>query len=377
MCSVAETRRCVFYRTLAIDPGSRFGSALRPAKLLAAFRELGYEVDVVAGSAPERKAMIRQVEDRIRSGVRYEFLYAEPPTTPIPLNESHHLPTHPLLDYRFLAFAHRHMPVYLFYSDVQWRLEGYRQQVGWPRYLAMLPFFHLDLFVFDRVADVVLVPDEGMLARVGPLARKPARVSIPGYDPAEALAPRATGDSGGPLRLFYVGGVEPPVYDLTPVLRGSARAIELGLDHRLTICCRAREWQRRPSRYDPYLGPQVTVTHNRDRRELLDLYSRHDIAVMPYGTLNADWAMPIKFPEAIGMGLPVLAGRGTAVARMVDQQGIGWSVGDAGDSLHSLLARIDAAELQRARAAVTAVQPRYTWQERAREIAGLTQVQVA
>ena len=26
----------------------------------------------------------------------------------------------------------------------------------------------------------------------------------------------AAGDSGGPLRLFYMGGVEPPVYDLTP-----------------------------------------------------------------------------------------------------------------------------------------------------------------
>src|SRR5438034_11185402 len=102
MCSMSETRRCIFYRTLAIDEGSRFGSGLRPAKLLQALRELGYEVGVVAGPAPERRAMMRQLEANLRSGVRYEFLYAEPPTTPIPLNELHHLPTHPLLDYRFL-----------------------------------------------------------------------------------------------------------------------------------------------------------------------------------------------------------------------------------------------------------------------------------
>jgi len=262
--------------------------------------------------------------------------------------------------------------VLLFYSDVQWRLPDYPRRVGWPKYLAALPFFHLDLYVYGHVIDGLLVPDEGMLRLVGELAaRKPHWTSIPGFDPLEIPAALEAPATSGPLRLFYVGGVLPPVYDLVPVLQGSAHAVSMGLHHELTICCREPEWRRRPAVYDRYLGPHVAVVHNRNRQELLDLYAKHDIAVMPYGTINSNWAMPIKFPEAIGMGLPVLAGAGTAVARMAEEQGIGWSVGpDAGD-LNAVLSKIDHQELDRARASVKRVQPRYTWAERGAEISSI------
>ncbi len=362
----------MFYRTLPIDPSSPRGSDLRPAKLLQAFRDLGYEVDLVDGPAAARKAAMEAVKERIRSGVEYDFLYAEPPTTPIPLNEPNHLPTHPLLDYSFLSFCHgRGVPVILFYCDVQWRLPRYPAQVGWPKYLAALPFFHLDLAVYRRAVDVLVLPDEGML-RLLPrwAARMRHAVSIPGFDPRETpeVRPAPRGDA---LRLFYVGGVLPPVYDLEPLLRGLAAAVGAGGRYTLTICTREAEWPRRPAAYEPFLGPHVSVVHNRTRGELLDLYSRHDVAVMPFGTVNSDWAMPVKFPEAMGAGLPVLAGEGTAVGRRVAEEGTGWVVGRGEGGLAAVLAGIDAGALERARGAVRAAQPRYTWAERAREIAGL------
>lgn len=373
MCSVNEARRIVFYRTLAIDQDSRVGSDVRPAKLLGAFRQLGYEVDVVAGPAPTRRQAIEDVKRKIAAGVTYSFLYAEPPTTPIALNESHHLPTHPLLDYRFLGFIHgRGIPVILFYSDVQWRLPGYRDRIGWARYLAPRPFFYLDLYAYSRVIDALIVPDKAMLGQVGRLAaRKPSWTSIPGFDPLEVPPDRQPSPKGGALRLFYVGGMEPPVYDLEPLLRGIEYARSRGLQLELTICCREPEWKRRPATYDRYLGGHVTIVHNRNRQELLELYARHDIAVMPYGTLNAAWAMPVKFPEAIGMGLPVLAGAGTPVAKAVEQQGIGWSVGATDDDFYTVLRGIDAQELERARSAVQRVRPMYSWTERAREITAI------
>ena len=375
MGSVTEARRILFYRTLAIDPEPKVGSDVRPAKLLQAFRQLGYEVDVVAGAAAERKRAIDEVRRKDASGFTYDFLYAEPPTTPIPLNESHHLPLHPLIDYRFLAFCHaRGIPVVLFYSDVQWRLPDYPRRIGWAKYLAAWPFFQLDLLVYRRVVDALLVPHIGMLSRVaGWAAQKPHWASIPGFDPLETPAPPMAKIGKMPLRLFYVGGVTPPVYDLSPLLRGSAFAAAKGLRHELTICCREPDWARHPATYDQFLGAHVTIVHNRTRQELLDLYALHDIAVMPYGTINSDWAMPIKFPEAIGMSLPVLAGSGTAVARMVDEQGIGWSVGPSEEDLHAVLQRIDGHELDRVRAAVKRVKPSYTWTERAREIAAIAE----
>lgn len=370
----------MFYRTLPMVDDPILGSDVRPAKLLSAFRQLGYDVDVVAGPAGERRRAIEDVRRKISAGVRYEFLYAEPPTTPIPLNEPHHFPTHPLLDYQFLALCHsRRVPVILFYCDVQWRLPGYRGRIGWAKYLAVLPFFHLDLFVYGKVVDALLVPDRGYIralqsasGMLPPVARwasvRPNWVSTPGFDPMETLPAARPVAEDAPLRFFYVGGVTPPFYDLTPLLAGSAWAAGRGLKHELTICCPEADWRRRPETYDRHLGPHVTVVHNRNRAELLELYSRHDIAVMPYGTLHSEWTMPVKFPEAVGMGLPVLAGAGTAVAEAAAEQGIGWSVGPSPEDLGTVLAKVDRTELERVRATVARVRPQFTWAERAREV---------
>jgi glycosyltransferase involved in cell wall biosynthesis len=338
--------------------------------MLDAFRQLGYDVDVVAGTAPDRARAARDVKQKILSGAKYDFVYAEPPTTPILLSESHHVPTHPLLDYSFFTFCHsRGIPVVLFYRDVQWRLPDYPNRIGWAKYLVLLPFFHLDLLVYRRVVDALLVPDPGMLAQIAPWAsKKPNWVSSPGFDPLEVPPRRGPVEAGAPIRLFYVGGVSPPVYDLAPLLEGLAWATRHGLAVELTICCREADWQHRPAAYDPYLGAHVRVVHNRNREELLELYAQHDIAVMPYGTLNSDWAMPIKFPEAVGMELPVLAGAGTAVARIVEEQGIGWPVRSSKEEFVALLRTIDRGELERVRANVKAVRPGYAWVERARAV---------
>lgn len=358
-----------------MDDNAMSGSGMRPAKLLEAFRRLGYDVDVVAGPASARGAAAAGVRRRIRSGVPYDFVYAEPPTTPILLNERHHLPTHPLLDYRFLSFCHsRGIPLVLFYCDVHWRLPGYSKQIGLAKYLAALPFFHLDLLMYRRIVDALLLPDLGYLGRLPRFASQlPHWASIPGFDPLETPPPHPPADPGDPIRLFYVGGVTPPVYDLTPLFEGSALAASRGVKHELTICCHESEWQRRPASYDAALGPHVRVVHNRNRAELIELYSRHDIAVMPYGTFNSDWAMPVKFPEAIGMELPVLAGEGTAVGRMVADQGIGWVVSTRSEDFHAWLLRLTRAELERVRSSLLRVRPTYTWAERAREVAEIAE----
>ncbi|HEX9363012.1 MAG TPA: glycosyltransferase [Candidatus Dormibacteraeota bacterium] len=371
---MSPERRCIFYRPSPLDEDSRSGSGMRPASMLRAFRQLGYEVDVVAGRAVDRRKLAHNVRSKLNSGVRYEFLYAEPPTTPTLLTEPHHIPTHPLMDYMLLLACRSHrVPVVLFYCDVHWRLPHYRRRVGWLKYLALLPFFHLDLLAYRGLVDALLVPDARMLRRIASWApRKPHWTSMPGFDDGEALHDRHD-VAGAPLRVLYVGGVEPPVYDLIPLLRASAWAVAHGADHTVTICSREPEWIRGGGRYAKYMSAHVKVVHNKTRAELLNLYAAHDVSVMPYGTLNSDWAMPIKFAEAIGMGLPVLAGRGTAVGGIVEQEGIGWVVGEAETDLADLLRRVDAAELERARAAVRRLRPTYSWVERALEIVAIAE----
>jgi glycosyltransferase involved in cell wall biosynthesis len=264
------------------------------------------------------------------------------------------------------------VPVLLFYRDVHWRLPQYRRIVGWLKYLVLLPFFHLDLLAYRRLTDALLVPDARMLPLIAGWAQtKPHWTSVPGFDATETQHARS--GTGSPPRLFYVGGVEPPVYDLRPLLRGSAEAIAAGLPHTITICARKPEWVRGGSLYSTLMGPHVKVVHNATRDELLDLYAAHDISVMPFGTQNSDWAMPIKFPEAIGMGVPVLAGAGTAVGDIVERERIGWLVDGSTDSFVAVLRTIDAAELARARAAVAQIRPQYSWTERARQVAAIAE----
>src|SRR5262249_24439448 len=197
---MTAARRLVFYRTLAVDENARCGSAGRPAGLVQAFRRLWCDVDVVAGTIAARRKAMAQFCRNLQAGVQYDFMYAEPPTTPVMLNERHHMPTHPLLDYLFLRSCHIRMPVLLFYSDVQWRLPGYGARIGLHKYLFALPFFHLDLAVYARVVDAVLVPDRGMLSQIPGLpASKPAWVSLPGFDPDEHPLPRV--ERAGVLRL--------------------------------------------------------------------------------------------------------------------------------------------------------------------------------
>ena len=238
----------------------------------------------------------------------------------------------------------------------------------------MLPFFHLDLAVYRRYVDAWLVPELGMRRQIASwVEQKPSWASAPGFDPSEKPPPRQPRPPDAALRLFYVGGVEPPVYDLTPLLSGVARATSRGVRCELTICCREPEWARIAAAYRQFLGDHVHVVHNRGRGELLELYAKHDIAVMPYGTLNSDWAMPIKFAEAIGMETPVLAGEGTAVARVVGQLAIGWAVGSTPEDFVQTVAGIDAVAIERARAAIVRVRPDFSWTERAREVATIAE----
>ena len=71
-----ESKRCIYHYPGEII-ASGIGSALRPYKMLEAFIQLGYEVDVVSGSSAERKRIMKQIRRKICSGVKYDFLYAE------------------------------------------------------------------------------------------------------------------------------------------------------------------------------------------------------------------------------------------------------------------------------------------------------------
>ena len=94
-------KRMIFHVPNYIDLEAKSGSNIRPIKMINAFKEIGYDVDVVMGYASERKSKIKEIKNNIKNGVKYDFLYSESSTMPTLLTEKNHLPTHPFLDFSF------------------------------------------------------------------------------------------------------------------------------------------------------------------------------------------------------------------------------------------------------------------------------------
>ena len=75
-------KRCIFHVPNHINPDGKSGSQVRPIKMLNAFINRGYEVDVIEGYGKERKEALKRIKKRIRQGIQYDFLYSESSTMP-------------------------------------------------------------------------------------------------------------------------------------------------------------------------------------------------------------------------------------------------------------------------------------------------------
>ena len=81
--------RCIYHYPHPID-SQPVGSGVRPLRMLNALKDIGYYVDEITGYGKERKEKIKKVIDRIKSGVKYDFLYSESLTDPTLLAEKNH-----------------------------------------------------------------------------------------------------------------------------------------------------------------------------------------------------------------------------------------------------------------------------------------------
>ncbi len=296
--------RMVFHFPEPLDQTQDGASRIRPVKMLQAFRNLGYNVDVVAGRARDRSKAIRQIRNNVKAGVRYEFLYSESSTMPTLLTEPHHLPLHPLLDLGFLYwFRRRCGPVGLFYRDAHWLFIRSESWLKWFKQSVAMLFHWFDLVAYRVCVSLFFLPSLRM-KRVLPFWLQDHPVyslpsgceNIGGQFKKEFLP-------GNQLRLLYVGGVSPPLYDLAPMLR-VMNQVDPGIT--LTICCRYEEWQAQSKRYHELLGANVSICHF-SHEELYQLYATSDVFVLlrnPHPYL--EFAVSFKVYEAMSHRLPLL-----------------------------------------------------------------------
>lgn len=353
----------IFHHPLPLVAEGRSGSSVRPRLMAQAFRAGGYAVTEVVGNVSARRRAIESVKNDIRNGRVFDFAYSESHTLPMPLTETHHLPTRPFLDYGFFAGLRRQgIPVGLFYRDAHWRFPELTPGYPIAKRTFVNAFHRFEWSRLRHTIDHLFLPLTQMLA-VLPADWEASRVSSlpPGLEPRQRKPSEPT---EGVLRLLYVGGVTPPLYDLTPLFEAARVSQQL----RVTVSCRQEEWVRQAGQYD--VPGNIEVVHA-SGNELDPLYANADaVAILwrPHQYLSL--TLPVKLFEAMAYGLPIITTVGTQTAAFVAHEDVGWVV-ESGEDVARLTQRLlhNRDKLVEAYGRVQLARDHHTWQARVEQVA--------
>lgn len=356
----------IFHHPEPILEEGMSGSQVRPFRMWQAFKELGYQIELVAGYARERRQAIQRVRQQVQMGQKVNLVYAESSTTPTLLTETHHIPTHPFVDFDFWAWLKKQdVPIGLFYRDVHWRFDQHRKNLTWYKRAVAIPFYWYDWIRYRQLVDHLFLPSLGMRSALpGKWEDERSSALPPGCALPETCTGKATYSPGSGLKLVYVGNVIPPLYDLRPLIK----VVHALKDVSLTLCCPASAWEQMRAYYEP-IGDRVQIVHASGKA--LDAhYANADLFAMVWGqSAYLDFAMPVKLFESLGHGVPVITIGQTQAAKLVSREKIGWVAANVQEVRQLLLHLKENPDIiMEKRKHVNVVRRRHTWLTRARRV---------
>jgi len=350
---------------MPLDEQAKSASGIRPVRMLEAFRQLGCEVDLVAGYTRERTQQIRRIKKAIRYGVKYAFIYSESSTMPTILTEKHHLPVNPFLDVSLFRLCQKHnIPSGLFYRDIYWRFENYGSKLSFLKRSFSIAAYWYDLFYYQKYLDKLYLPSLEMSAYV-PLVKKERHEALP---PGHSISPSqlqdSTANTSSKLNIFYVGGMSEhyQMHKLFEVLR-ELKGVQL------TVCTREAEWASVQHEYLP-IPNNIEIVHlnGTEMEERLRLADILSLFVRP----SEYWAFasPVKLYEYIGHAKPIIATQGSLAGSFVEKNRLGWNLPYSTEALIKLLTNIreNPEALIKITDHMKGLAEQHTWQARAKKV---------
>lgn len=326
-------KKCIFHYPMPFDYDKKNGSSLRPISMLEAFKECGYDVDVISGYGNERKDNIKKIKSNIKNGTQYDFLYSESLTQPTLLSEKNHIPRYPFLDFRFLKLCRKNnIPVFLYYRDMHWKFAPYKEGMIWYKKMITLPLYKYDLYQYYKNVDILYCPTEKFI-EFG-LNKYNIKALPPGCKinskVTEYKMNRMKTDNI--IHVFYVGGVA-GIYDISLFLRGMMLCDRVFL----TICTPKDHWNENKQHLQKWMNERVTVVH-KNSNQLEGYYKNSDVSLFCKAQdVYTDMAVPIKTKETLGYGTPIIVSDNLAVAKDVKEGGYGWIVKPEPQAIKELL----------------------------------------
>ena len=296
------------------------GTSVRPIQMLQALKDVyGPENVVVAvGESSDRRKVYQNLDiDEL------DFVYMENSTMPLALTDVDHVPRNLLLEYRFFSKCRaRKVPVFVFYRDIRWRFDFYRSKNWLFKRLFAYIFYILELAIYRLVGARLCMPSCDMADYV-PLFSRSNVTELPPGSNCEVAIERSYVE-GEKFQLLYVGGVLPPVYDLTKMLQ----IVSLSKHVEFVIVCRKAEWDYVLANKTYALLDNVKVVHESGNALSKRFTSAHALLDFRTGVEYLNFSMPIKIFESLGTGLPVICNGETAFGRYVRSKQVGWVYSD-------------------------------------------------
>lgn len=362
---------CIFHIPYKLNQEAMSAPMLRPRKLIQAFQNIGYCVDVVEGTAKERAIKIKDIKNKMKEGRIYDFMYAESSTMPTILTEAHHLPTHPFLDFSFFKFIKKNnIKIGLFYRDIYWKFESYKKGLpAWKSSIAILCYKY-DLMMYEKLLNKFYIASPKVLEYIDSETLKAISSALP--PGSENIVVEDTNKMERnfykePLHIFYVGGLG-NYYQIVNLME----AVNKNLKCELTICCREKEWETEKNNLEQYRASNIHIIH-KSNTELEPYYEKADICSLMFKpSIYINMAMPYKSFEYLAHLKPVLATRGTAIGDFVKTNDIGWSIDYTVKEIKKIITVIIAHPelLQNKIFNCKKVKQKNTWEERVKEIVG-------
>lgn len=359
-------QRCIFHIPATIDPKGRSGSSVRPWKMIKAFEENGYYVDVIMGEGGERKKQIQKIKNNIKKGQKYDFVYSETRNIPTVLTEKDHIPRHPFLDFGFMRYCKKHgINIGLFYRDVFWKFPLYKEDVSVIKRCITIPLFYYDLRQYSKYLSKIYLSSLLVKKYIKVAERVDIDILPPGCEEKTEIAFPLYPEKKEVLDLFYVGGTG-KLYNIVELLK-TVKELQFV---RLTICCGKQDWETNRSLYSSFLCDRINVVH-KSGEELEEFYGKADICMFFVKNIRyISLAMPIKLFEYIGHLKPVIATKGTIAGEFVEQNDIGWQVDFDSEQLKKLLDHLyfNQTEIANKKKRIVEVRNKNSWKARAKKV---------
>lgn len=356
--------KIIFHIPKKLNNQVNSGGKIRILNMYQTFMNLGYDVDLVSGSSRQRKKKIKEIKNKISNGTKYDFLYAESSTLPVALTDDHHLPLHPFMDFNFFKFIKKNdIKIGLFYRDIYWNFEEYKNKVSWFKRKIGNFFYKYDLKKYNELLDILYLPSLKMNDYIPYNFNIKIKSLPPGLRKKSiSLKKEKNSIKNSTLKIFYVGGIG-EFYGLNKLFK----TVYNNKNVKLTVCCRKSEWEKYKNKYNRYINKQVNIVHA-SGDDLIPYFLNSDISSLFLKPIKyRSFAMPTKLFEYMKYKTPIIATNNTAAGEFVKNNNIGWTIDYSKDELNNLLNYIsnNRQNLAEKRKNIVSILDNHTWEKRA------------